>query len=223
MTQSERGRTRLYLISPPTIELESFVDSFEAALQGGDIACFQLRLKVDDTAANDDDIAAATERLQPIAAQHEVAFLMNDRPDLAASLGCDGVHIGQSDMGLSDARRVLGNDAIVGVTCHASRHLALDAAEKGADYVAFGAFHPTATKSPKASADPEILTWWQQIVELPCVAIGGITTDNAAPLIEAGADFLAVSAGIWSHPDGPSAAVAAFNRLFDDRSVAPPK
>lgn len=141
----------------------------------------------------------------------DVAFILNDRPDLAAELGCDGVHVGQDDAAYADARRAVGSDAIVGVTCHDSRHLALEAAEAGADYVAFGAFFETGTKAPKSRAGQDLLTWWSDVTEAPCVAIGGITADNCAPLIDAGADFLAVSAGVWTHPDGPGAAVRAFN------------
>lgn len=205
---------RLYLISPPSIDLATFADEFRAAATGGDIACFQLRLKVGDTPASDDEIRRAVETLMPIAHAADIAFLINDRPDLAAEMGCDGVHIGQEDAGYKEARKMLGEDAIVGVTCHASRHLAMEAGEQGADYVAFGAFYPTDTKLPKSSAEPEILTWWTGLFEVPCVAIGGITAANAQPLVEAGADFLAVSGGVWSHEDGPAAAVKAFNALF---------
>jgi thiamine-phosphate pyrophosphorylase len=150
----------------------------------------------------------------PIAQRRGVAFLINDRPDLAAELGADGVHVGQEDATYAEARAAVGRDRIVGVTCHNSRHLAMEAADAGADYVAFGAFYPTQTKEPKASAEPEVLFWWSELTVVPCVAIGGITIANAAPLVEAGADFLAVSAGVWAHPDGPAAAVKAFNRLF---------
>ncbi len=145
---------------------------------------------------------------------------MNDRPDLAAELGCDGVHIGQQDAAYEDARRIVGANAIVGVTCHDSRHLAVVAAEAGADYVAFGAFYPTTTKSPKASARPELLQWWSDVMEIPCVAIGGITVENCAPLVAAGADFLAVSAGVWNHPDGPGAAMAGFATAIDEARPA---
>ena len=143
-----------------------------------------------------------------------VAFILNDRPDLAAELGCDGVHVGQEDASYAEARRIMGTGAIVGVTCHDSRHLAMEAGEAGADYVAFGAFFPTATKEPKTTADIELLRWWSETMLVPCVAIGGINVANAPALIEAGADFLAVSAGVWDHADGPEAAVRAFNALF---------
>lgn len=200
----------MYLITPPEIDTAAFAPVLEEALSGGDVACLQLRLKE----APDDEIRRATELLMPIAHAHDVAFLINDRPDLAAELGADGVHVGQEDTPYDKARDILGPDAIVGVTCHASRHLAMVAGEAGADYVAFGAFFPTTTKDPKASASPEILTWWSDLFEIPCVAIGGITVTNCAELVEAGADFLAVSAGVWNYPDGPAAAVAAFNKVI---------
>jgi len=200
----------LYLITPPEIDPAAFAPVLEAALSGGDVACLQLRLKE----ASDDEIRRATELLMPIAHAHDVAFLINDRPDLAAELGADGAHVGQEDTPYAKARDILGPDAIVGVTCHASRHLAMVAGERGADYVAFGAFFPTTTKLPKASASPEILTWWSSLFEIPCVAIGGITVDNCAELVQAGADFLAVSAGVWNYADGPAAAVAAFNKVI---------
>ncbi|MEQ1785351.1 MAG: thiamine phosphate synthase, partial [Hyphomonadaceae bacterium] len=152
----------------------------------------------------------------PRAQERGVAVLINDRPDLAVELGADGVHIGQTDMPYAKARKLVGPDAIVGVTCHDSRHLAMEAGEAGADYVAFGAFYPTETKDPKAKAETELLSWWQQMMELPCVAIGGITVNNARPLVEAGADFLAVSAGVWRATSGPAAAIAAFNTIFDE-------
>ncbi len=202
-------------MTPPALDPEAFASRLEAALGGGDVACLQLRLKDVD----DDAIRRATERLMPICHAHDVAFLINDRPDLAAELGADGVHVGQEDASYSEARRLVGDDAIVGVTCHNSRHLAMAAAEAGADYVAFGAFFPTDTKQPKAAADPEILEWWSPLMQVPCVAIGGITVANCATLVAAGADFLAVVGGIWSYPDGPAAAVAAFNEAIE-RAVA---
>lgn len=205
---------RLYIITPPSIDIETFPDVFKAALDGGDVASIQLRLKVGDVSASDDELRRATEKLMPLAHEHDVAFLLNDRPDLAKEMGCDGAHVGQSDMGYKEARKTLGNDAIVGVTCNVSKHLAMVAGEAGADYVAFGAFYPTATKEAKFSADPEILTWWSQLFEVPCVAIGGITVENARPIIEAGADFLAVSGGVWNHESGPAAAVKAFEELM---------
>ncbi len=199
---------RLYLITPPRIDdLAGFGHLLAGALDAGDVAALQIRLK-DVTG---EVIAAVVDVLSPIARARGVAVILNDRPELAASLGCDGVHVGQSDMSLKEARAIMGKAAMIGVTCHDSRHLAMEAAEGGADYVAFGAFFPTATKDALTRADPEILNIWQEMMEIPCVAIGGITAENAQGLAAAGADFLAVSAGVWAHPEGPAAAVKALN------------
>lgn len=199
---------RLYLITPPALqELDAFAAALEAALDAGDVAALQVRLKD----CPDVEITRAVKRLAPIAGARGVAVILNDHPGLARELGCDGVHVGQSDTPYAEARRVVGKDVMIGVTCHDSRHLAMEAAEAGADYVAFGAFYPTITKAPTTTADPEILSIWQEVMEVPCVAIGGITPANARPLAAAGADFLAVSAGVWAWPDGPAAAVRALN------------
>jgi len=199
---------RLYLITPPRLDdLAGFAHVLAHALDAGDVAALQIRLKD----AGDDIVAAAVDTLMPLAAARDVAVILNDRPDLAARLGCDGVHVGQDDAPLAEARRIMGNDRMVGVTCHDSLHLAMEAAEGGADYVAFGAFFPTMTKAAPTRADPELLTGWQADMVVPCVAIGGITVPTARELAKAGADFLAVSAGVWSHGEGPAAAVAAFN------------
>jgi thiamine-phosphate pyrophosphorylase len=201
---------RLYLITPPKLALKPFAETLKGALDAGDVACLQLRLKE----VAEEEIARAVDVLMPIAQSRGVAFILNDRPDLAARLGCDGVHIGQDDMPYADARALVGKDRIVGVTCHNSRHLAIEAGEAGADYVAFGAFFPTPTKEAKTACDIEVLQWWAEVMVVPCVAIGGITVENAPPLIAAGADFLAVSNGIWAYKDGAAAAVIAFNALF---------
>jgi thiamine-phosphate pyrophosphorylase len=203
--------TRLYLITPPSFEPRTFADRLAEALDAGDVACVQLRLKP----ADDDTIQRAAEALLPVAQQRGVAFLMNDRPDLALATGCDGVHVGQEDASYAEARRILGLGRIVGVTCHGSRHLAIEAAEAGADYVAFGAFFPSPSKPVKHHADADILRWWSELMEVPCVAIGGITPENCRPLVEAGADFLAVISAVWDHPDGSGAAVKAFARTID--------
>jgi thiamine-phosphate pyrophosphorylase len=200
---------RLYLITPPRLDdLAAYGRALAGALDAGDVAALQIRLKdVDDHV-----IAAAVAALSPIAQVRDVAVILNDRPDLAARLGCDGVHIGQEDAPYAEARRLMGPGRIVGVTCHDSRHLAMEAAEAGADYVAFGAFFATSTKEPKTRCDLETLSIWQETMQTPCVAIGGITVDNAREIARAGADFVAVSAGVWSHGDGPAAAVQALDR-----------
>lgn len=204
-------RTRLYLITPPKFETDAFARMLAEALAAGDVAAVQLRMKD----APDADVIAAARVLKPVIQNAGAAFILNDRPDLAAQLDADGVHVGQSDASYAEARRIVGPDRQIGVTCHASSHLAMVAAEAGADYVAFGAFFPSDTKETVHVAELELLEDWQAMTEIPCVAIGGITVANAEPLVRAGADFLAVANGVWAHADGPAAAVRAFNALFD--------
>lgn len=214
----EPSKCRLYLVTPSVLEPNLFAGQLAAALDGGDVACVQLRLKD----VPDDAIKRAIDILMPIAQSRDVAFIVNDRPDLAQTCGCDGVHIGQSDAPYAEARRLLGPDRIVGVTCHDSRHLAITAAEAGADYVAFGAFYPTRTKPSNYRPQPELLQWWSAVMTVPSVAIGGITPENSVPLVEAGADFIAVVTAVWDCPEGPGSAVAAFNRMFHRAGASAP-
>jgi thiamine-phosphate pyrophosphorylase len=200
---------RLYLITPPAFEPMPFADRLAEALDAGEVASVQLRLKDVD----DDTIRRAADALRPVTQDRGVAFLMNDRPDLAVATGCDGVHVGQEDSPYAEARRLLGPDSIVGVTCLASRHLAIEAAEAGADYVAFGGFFRSTTKQSVRLREPtdiEILRWWSELMTVPSCAIGGITPQNCGPLVAAGADFLAVISAVWDHPEGPGAAVKTF-------------
>jgi len=205
-----KARCRLYLVTPAKLEPKAFADVLKRALSGGDVASVQLRLKD----VSDDELLRAGDILMKETQRADAAFIVNDRPDLALRLGADGVHVGQEDIAYSEARAIVGPDRIVGVTCHNSRHLAVEAAEAGADYVAFGAFFPTTTKEPKTRAELELIQWWSETMVVPCVAIGGITVANAKPLIESGVDFIAVSSGVWDYPSGPEAAVKAFNALF---------
>ncbi len=199
-------KTRLYLITPPAISnVDAFARELESALNAGSVAALQIRLKD----LSDYDLINVTKVIAPIAQNLGVAVLMNDRVQLVKSLKLDGVHIGQSDMPLKEARALLGKEAMIGVTCHNSRDLAMDAAEAGADYVAFGAFYPTTTKEVEHMADLETLSIWQETIEIPCVAIGGITAENAREVAEAGADFIAVSGAVWNHPEGAAAGVKA--------------
>jgi thiamine-phosphate pyrophosphorylase len=201
----KRGPCQLYLISPERIDA-SFVDRLREALDGGPVAAFQLRLKgIDDHA-----IAALAGPLQALCAERDVAFLVNDSIGLAKRLGADGVHLGQDDGDPRQARGELGPNAQIGVTCHDSRHLAMEAGEAGADYVAFGAFYPTSTKAVSHHPEPSILGWWATLFEIPSVAIGGITAENGRVLVDAGADFLAVCSAVWDHVEGPGAGVRAF-------------
>jgi thiamine-phosphate pyrophosphorylase len=201
---------RLYLITPPAIDRKTFPALMAEALDAGDVGAVQLRLKD----LEEDALRRAIDALRPVVQSRGVAFLMNDRPDLAVKHGCDGAHVGQQDTPATVARKILGPDLTLGVTCHDSRDLAMTAGEEGADYVAFGAFFPTTTKDAKFRATPEILEWWSSMMELPCVAIGGITAENCPPLVQAGADFLAVVGAVWNHPGGPGAGVRAMNEAM---------
>jgi thiamine-phosphate pyrophosphorylase len=204
---------KLYLISPQEVG-GAFPDRLKAALEPGIATAFQLRVK----GVDEHDLARLAEPLQRICADAGVAFVVNDSVALAKRLGADGVHLGQSDGDIREARALLGPSAQIGKTCHDSRHLAMEAGEAGADYVAFGAFYPTTTKPSDYRPDPSILTWWSTIVEIPCVAIGGITADNARPLVDAGADFLAVCQAIWG-ADDPADAVKAFEQVLTGSSA----
>jgi thiamine-phosphate pyrophosphorylase len=207
MTDTTRRKCKLYLISPLDVD-GAFPDRLARALDAGPVAAFQFRVKgLDEHAA-----ALLAEPLLRICAERDVAFIVNDSVSLAKRIGADGVHLGQSDGDLREARERLGREAQIGVTCHASRHMAMEAGEAGADYVAFGAFFPTRTKQVEHYAEPDTLTWWQSIFELPCVAIGGITPDNCGELVRAGADFLAVSAAVWGGDE--VAAVKAFHEAI---------
>jgi thiamine-phosphate pyrophosphorylase len=204
-------KCQLYLITPPKFSPIKFSERLKNALGAGAAACLQLRLKD----ALDDDIKRAAEMLLPICHEHKIPLIMNDRPDLAVSTGCDGVHIGQDDASCKETRNLLGPDLTIGVTCKNSRHLAIEAAENGADYVAFGAFFPTDTKSGTETAELETIKWWNDTAIVPSVAIGGIKIENCISLVEAGTNFLAVIGEVWEHPKGEAAALSAFNKIFD--------
>ncbi|MEM7740010.1 MAG: thiamine phosphate synthase [Pseudomonadota bacterium] len=203
----------LYLITPPTLQdLGSFTEVLSHVIDAADgaVACLQLRLKD----ADDEQVLRAAEMILPILGAADAGFLINDRADLAAAVGADGVHLGQSDGSVAEARTLLGADKDIGVTCHNSLHLAMEAGEAGADYVAFGAFFPTTTKEVAFHAEADLLTRWAEMATVPTVAIGGITAKTAPGLLDAGADYLAVSGAVWNHPDGAVAGIRAFNQAF---------
>jgi len=206
---------QIYLLTPPVIDdVDAFCKRLESALAGGHVSVLQIRLKdADGGKLEDSALIQAAIAITQLCQAAGVSVLMNDRPDIAAQIDADGAHIGQDDMDYYSSRDVLGGDAIIGVTCHNSKELAFAAASAGADYVAFGAFFETSTKNPKSRAELEILSWWQEAVEIPSVAIGGITVSNAAQVIEAGADFIAVCAGVWDYSDGPEAALEQLSEL----------
>ena len=212
-TNGSRSGCRIYLITPPRLDPVPFSELLAAALDAGGsgsdsaVAAVQLRLKD----VGDDDWKRAIDALRPVAQSRGVAFLLNDRADLVRATGCDGVHVGQDDMPARQARALMGPELTLGVTCKGSRDLAMAAGEDGADYVAFGAFFPSGTKDVSGFIDVEVLRWWSELMELPSCAIGGITPENCAPLVQAGADFLAVIGCVWNHPDGPAAGVRALS------------
>ncbi|HTI30683.1 MAG TPA: thiamine phosphate synthase [Sphingomonas sp.] len=206
-TPDKRPPCQLYLISPLEVG-GPFPDRLRRAVEAGPVAAFQFRVK----GVDQHEAVRLAEPLQRICSDADVAFIVNDSISLAKRIGADGVHLGQGDGVVSEAREALGRDAQIGVTCHDSRHLAMEAGEAGADYVAFGAFYPTTTKETTHRPDPSILGWWTTLFGTPCVAIGGITPDNAAPLVTAGADFLAVSSAVWSGDEVE--AVRAFGRVL---------
>ncbi|MEM8634844.1 MAG: thiamine phosphate synthase [Pseudomonadota bacterium] len=214
--------TKLYLITPPRLDdPAAFLRDLEAVLDTGAVTAVQLRLKAEDGITADvEAMGAIANEFASLVQSAEAVALINDSVSIAEASEADGVHLGQSDGSIKDARARLGEDAIIGATCHDSRHLAMIAGEQGADYVAFGAFFETGTKETKHRPEQDILTWWQELMEIPCVAIGGITVQNAAVLVRAGADFLAVSSGVWNHPDGAAAGAREFQALITDNLPA---
>jgi thiamine-phosphate pyrophosphorylase len=207
---TRREPCQLYLVSPLEVAGD-FAERLAAALDAGPVAAFQFRVK----GVDQHEAARLAEPLQAICAARDVAFIVNDSAALAKRLGADGVHLGQDDGDPREARALLGPAAQIGVTVHDSRHLAMEAGEAGADYVAFGAFFPTETKKVRHHPEPAILSWWAALFEIPSVAIGGITPENGRPLVEAGADFLAVCGAVWNHAGGPAAAVRAFQPVLE--------
>ncbi len=197
---------RLYLLTPPVLTAD-FAESLARTLDAGDVAALQLRLP----GVPDDELRRAIDLVRPIAQARNVALILNNRPDLATQTGCDGAHVGREDATPAEARKILGPKLQLGVSCYDSRDLAMSAGQAGADYVAFGACFPSTTKPTDIRADTDLLAWWSEIMELPVVASGGITAENCAPLVRAGANFLAVTAAVWNHPDGPACGVMAMN------------
>lgn len=217
---------RLYVVSPPAIDIPSFCETLPAVLAAGDVSVFQLRLKN----VEHEYIKRAAEAVMPICRDAGVAFIMNDDVELVAELGADGVHLGQEDMPLKEARATLGEDAVIGISCHDSPHMAMEAGENGADYVAFGAFFETMSKPPEKLAKYgtptlDMLRWWSTYTVVPSVAIGGMTPENCVEPVAHGADFIAAIQAIWNHKDGAPAGVKAFNdaikRGLQKRSTMP--
>lgn len=196
---------RLYLVSPRSFDIDNYTGILAQTLDAGDVAAYQLRMPD----ASPEQIRAACEALAPVAQERGVAFILNDHPEIAAETGCDGIHFDDPKAHIRDARNVIGEQGFIGVFCDHSRHVAMQAGERGADYVLFAPFFPEMDRIP--APDTELLTWWQEMIEIPCVAAGGITPSNCAPLVRAGADFLCAGTAIWDYDGGPAKAVAGFN------------
>ena len=213
----ERPRTKLYLITPPKIDDPLlFRDHLLEFINPNDVACLQIRLKTPNGEFDRKSTLSVAEVLIDPLKQREIDLIINDCPVTARDIDADGVHVGLKDSPVKEARKIVGQEKILGATCKQSRHYAMEAGEAGADYVAFGSFYVSETKTDATPANIEILSWWQEIMELPCVAIGGITPANAMPLVKAGADFIAASASVWNHARGPAHAIKEFNILFDE-------
>ncbi len=216
--QDALRRCRLYIVSPRRVDPSAFAPTLVKALESGDVASFLLRLEN----MRDDEIMNAIDILMPVVQSRDVAFLLDGRVTLAKKMGCDGVHLNPNDMSIKDARAILGDEKTIGITCHDSKHLGMEAAERGADYVSFGPFFPPRLPSsgpmatPRPLVSPEILSWWQETMNIPVVAAGGIRTPNCGELVKAGADFICTSTGIWEFPGGAAAAVRAFNDTISD-------
>ena len=219
MSENIDHTCQIYLISPPVIEnIDDFCATLTAVLSAAPVTCFQLRLKdMNGNTPDDSAIIQIASAIREICHGNGTLFLLNDRPDLALKVRADGVHIGQSDMAANTARKLLGKEAIIGVTCHDSKELAFEAAQMGADYVAFGAFFETSTKTTQYRPELELLTWWQEAIEIPCVAIGGITPENAEQVIKAGADFIAISSSVWDSA-APIKAIKDLSNLCQSNS-----
>lgn len=217
------NKTQLYLITPAQFELGEFLPKLRDAFEGGGVACLQLRMKkqgsVDET-ADIDEMRIAAKEILPICREYGVQFIINDRAELVNEIGADGVHVGSDDMSVARAREIVGENKVVGASCYGDVDLAIDAGVAGADYVAFGQFYETSTKPPKGRPTTEILEFWNRNSILPCVAIGGITPENVAPIVKAGADFIAVVSGVWQHPKGAKKAVEEYLAVINKESIS---
>ncbi|EHD14591.1 thiamine-phosphate pyrophosphorylase [Commensalibacter intestini A911] len=200
----------LYLLTPPSLDPFKFKPLLIKALDAGPVAAVQLRLKD----VSDDEIRKAIDILRPVVQDHDIAFILNDRPDLAKECGCDGAHIDMADTPIELVRAQLGDDLQLGVSCYDSRDIAMKAGEKGADYITFGPFFPSKDTNIRAPVD--LLSWWFEMMEIPVVATGGITAENCKPLVKAGTDFLSVSGAVWNHTGGPTQGVKSILKAIQE-------
>lgn len=199
----EAGGPRLYLLTPVLTDGAVFAPDLDAALAAAPAACVRIRAASADEAA----LRRIADALRETCHGRDVALVLTDHYRLVRPFGLDGVHIENPRLGLRDARKALGADAIVGVFGGASRHNAMNLAEAGADYVSLGPVADTGL-GDGAVADEDLFRWWSEMIETPVVAEGGVTVAAAARLA-ASADFIAVDAAVWEHPEGAAAGARA--------------
>tara|TARA_B100000579_G_scaffold329492_1_gene279551 strand:+ start:571 stop:1185 length:615 start_codon:yes stop_codon:yes gene_type:complete len=197
----------IYLISPKIIDKKHFYKNLNNILKTNKVKYFQLRLKK----ISDAKLIKISKKVRKIVKKNNVKFLINDKPSIAKMVGADGCHIGQKDMDLINARKILGRNKIIGVTCHNSKKLALRAKKYRANYVAFGSFFKSLTKKTAFRANLEILRWAQKKINMPCVAIGGINSSNYKKILLNGANFIACSNYVWKNKKLDP--VSAINKL----------
>jgi thiamine-phosphate pyrophosphorylase len=201
--------SQIYLISPPKIELLNFSKRLEKALKTNLVPVFQLRLKE----YSNFELTQIAKEIKKICDNNNCLFLLNDSLEIALNVGANGVHLGVEDGSILSARKNSPENFLIGASCYDSRHLAMKAGEQGADYLSFGAFFESKTKKSRGNPGLEILEWSNEILNLPTVAIGGITTDNCAPLVKSGVDFLSVISYVWNYPEGEKAALMKLSKV----------
>ncbi len=204
----------LYAITPDEPDTAELLCKVRLALAGG-VRLLQYRNKLADAPLRVEQAGA----LRALTREFDAVFIVNDDAELARRVNADGVHLGGEDGSVAAARALLGEEKIIGVSCYNRAPLAFEAVRHGADYVAFGAFFPSGVKPQAVAATPELLCQARGRLEVPIVAIGGITVENGKQLIEAGADALAVISALWNAPDIGQAA-REFSNLFEQGNRA---
>ena len=198
----------IYLISPQKIKGNRFYNELDRVLKSNKVKYFQLRIKKISTL----NLIKISKKIKKITKKNKVKLLINDNPFVAKAVNADGCHIGQKDMDFMNSRQILGRKKIIGMTCHNSRKLALNAKKMGVNYIAFGSFFKSPTKKTTNKANLAILRWSKKKISMPVVAIGGINSSNYKKILSNGADFIACSSYVWNNKKlDPTAAIKKFN------------
>ena len=197
----------IYLISPPQIKGNKFYQDLNKVFKTNKVKYFQLRLKKIPY----NSLIKISKKIKKIAKNNNVKFLINDKPVIAKKINADGCHIGQKDMNITNSRKILGKNKIIGVTCHNSKKLAIKAKKYGANYIAFGAFFKSSTKKTAFKANLELLRWARKKISMPIVAIGGINNSNYKKVLLSGANLIACSNYVWNNKNlDPVKAISKF-------------